>query len=441
VKIIAYDANRNSSTLVFHLLFDRSPQVFSCQIELEKDNFKIKTEFDDSDDLVEKIIFEKSSLDKISWRKFNEAELDKAQNRHTLIWPEDLNKPALVRVKVKDTFGVSSDYKYLLLSRDKTNTLESLEERGKTKLNFEYSFKDNFFVFGLNFSQMLKEGPEITLESGDFGFDPFLLEQIDEKSYWTVFPFYLKEPKQMTLLVKGQDIYDDSVRFEYVIPISIVTRSYGGEATSEDGKAEVKVDPEIVYKDINLSIGKVDVNTNSKHKVVGEIYSFEPSTVPLNGFAKISLKYTEEDCDPQKLGLYELTEGGWWRPIGQDLDTINKKVSGEVRYFSTYALLEDTNPPVIKKVYPYDGKKFKQRKPEIKAVVGDDLSGIGSDLDIQVTIDGEWMIPEYDPETNVLTTRPTFPLSYGKHELVISVKDRVGNRGEARRIFFVLREE
>jgi hypothetical protein len=101
--------------------------------------------------------------------------------------------------------------------------------------------------------------------------------------------------------------------------------------------------------------------------------------------------------------------------------------------------LEDTNPPVIKKVYPYDGKKFKQRKPKIKAMVGDDLSGIGSDLDIQVTIDGEWMIPEYDPETNVLITRPIFPLSYGKHELLISVKDRAGNRGEARRDFFVVR--
>ncbi|MCK4427265.1 MAG: M23 family metallopeptidase [candidate division Zixibacteria bacterium] len=447
VKIIAYDANRNSSTLVFHLLFDQSPLIFSCQIEEGKDNFKMKTEFDDADDLVEKIIFEKSSSGKISWRKFSEVKVDKAEGRHTLIWSEDINKPTLVRVKVKDTFGASSDYKYLLLNRDKIKTLESLEERGKTKLDFEYSFKDNFFVFALNFSQILKEEPEIMLKSGDFDFDPFLLEQIDEKSYWAVFPFYLKEPKQMTLLVRGQDIYDDSVRFEYVIPISIVTKSHGGETKSKDGKAEVKVDPGIVYKDINLSIksreagsfGKEKMNIGSKHKVVGEIYSFEPSTVPLNGFAKISLEYTEGDCDPPKLGLYELAEEGWWKPIGQDLDTINKTVSGEVRYFSTYALLEDTTPPVIKKVYPYNGKKLKQRKPKINAVVGDDLSGIGSDLDIQITIDGEWMIPEYDPETNVLFTRPTFPLSYGKHELVISVKDRVGNRGEVRRNFFMVR--
>ncbi|KPL03332.1 MAG: hypothetical protein AMJ73_07470, partial [candidate division Zixibacteria bacterium SM1_73] len=270
-------------------------------------------------------------------------------------------------------------------------------------------------------------------------FDPVLLKQTDEKSYWAVFPFYLKEPKQMTLLVKGENIYGDSLKLEHPITISIVTKSYGGKAGSEDGKAEVKVDPEIVYKDINLSINKEKMKRGSKHKVVGEIYSVEPSTIPLNGFAKISLNYTEEDCDPQKLALYELTDAGWWRSIGHDLDSTNKIVSGKVRYFSSYALLEDTKPPVIEKIYPYNGKKFEQRKPEIKAIVKDDLSGIGSDLDILITIDGEWMIPEYDPETNVLTTRPTYPLSYGKHELLISVKDGVGNISEAKRYFFVVK--
>lgn len=439
VKIIACDANGNFSTLAFYLVFDQSPQVFSCQIEEGKDNLKIKTEFDDADDVVKKLTFEKSPLDKIFWEKFSEAKVDKAGGRHTLIWSEDLYEPTLVRVKAEDTFGTLSDYKYLLLNADKTKTLESLEEKGKNKLNFEYSFKDNFFVFALNFSQILKEEPQIALKSGDFNFEPFLLQQTDEKSYWAVFPFYLKEPKQMTLLVKGEDVYDDSVRFKYVIPISIVTESYGGQARSEDGKAEVKVDPEIVYEDMNLSINKEKMNRGSKYKMVGEIYSFEPSTVPLNGFAKISLKYAEGDCDPQKLGLYELTEGGWWKPISQDLDTTNKTVSGKVRYFSTYALLEDTKPPRIKKVYPYNGKKLKQRKPKIKAVAKDDLSGIGSDLDIQVTIDGKWMIPEYDPETGVLVTRPTFPLSYGKHELLISIQDRAGNKSEVRRNFFVVR--
>jgi hypothetical protein len=439
VKIVAYDANGNSSALIFDLLFDQSPLLSSCGIEEGGNNFKIKAKFDDPDDVVKKIIFEKSYLDKIFWQKFSQAEFDKPQNEYTLSWAKNLDEPSLVRIKVQDGFGASSEYKYILLNGKKNMASGGLERKNKTKLNFEYSFDHNFFVFILNFSQILKKEPEIVLRSGDSDFHPFSLKQTDEKSYRVVFPFHLKEAKQMTLLVNGQDIYDDPVRFEYVIPISIVTKSDGGEAKSEDGKAEVKVEPGIVYRDINLSIKKKETTKSSKYKLAGEVYSGEPSTVPLNGFAKIYLKYAEKERNPQKLGLYELTEGGWWKLIGQDRDTTNKTMSGKVRYFSTYALLEDTTPPLIKKVDPYPGKKTKQRKPKIEAMVRDDLSGIGSDLDILVTIDGGWMIPEYDPETNILFARPTSPLSYGKHELLISVKDRCGNKREVRRDFFVVK--
>jgi hypothetical protein len=438
VKVIAYDANENSSTLVFPLVFDRSPLLFSCRIEEGRDNFEIKTQFDDEDDFVERIIFEKSSLSKISWNKFSVAELDQTENEYTLNWAENLDEPTLLRVKAQDSFGTSSEYKYILINANKTKTPAGSEEKSKTELNFEYSFKDNFFSFVLNFNQILNGEPEMALKCGDFEFDPFLLEQTDEKSYWVVFPFYLKEPKQMTFMVKGENIYGDSLRFEEVIPISIATKSYGSQTRSEDGKAEVEIDPEVVYKDINLSVKKEKSGRGSKHKIVGEIYSVEPSTVPLNGFAKISLKYTQGDCAPQKLGLYELTEGGWWKPVGQDLDTTNEVVSGRVRYFSTYALLEDTNPPGIKEVYPSDGAHLKTRRPKISAIVRDDLSGIGSDMDIRVTIDGEWMIPEYDPETSILISRPTYPLSYGKHELLISVEDGAGNESKVRRNFFVI---
>jgi hypothetical protein len=436
-KIIAYDANGNSSTLIFSLLFDRCPLISSCRIEEGGNNFKIKTEFDDPDDTVKKIVFEKSSLEKIFWQKFSQAEFDKPQSEYTLSQANNLDQPSLVRVKVQDGFGSSSDYKYILLNAKKTKAPAGSGAKVETKLNFDYSYQDNFFVFTLNFSQILKKEPQITLRADDSNSAPSLFEQTNEKSYRAA--FHLKKPKQITLLVNGQDIYDELVRFEYAIPISIVTKSHGGEAKSEDGTAQAKVDAEIVYKDINLSVKKKETTKSSNYERASAVYSFEPSTVPLNGLAKICLKYSGKERDPQKLGLYELTEEGWWKLIGKDLDTTSKSVSGKVRYFSNYALLKDTKPPLIKKVDPYPGKKTRQRKPKIEAVVRDDLSGIGSDQDVLVTIDGEWMIPEYDPETNVLFTRPTFPLSYGKHELLISVKDRCGNKREVRRNFFVVR--
>jgi hypothetical protein len=113
-------------------------------------------------------------------------------------------------------------------------------------------------------------------------------------------------------------------------------------------------------------------------------------------------------------------------------------VGGEVRSLSVYSLLEDTLPPMISRVSISAGMRIKARNPKITAVVKDDLSGIGGDEDVRIEIDGEWMIPEYDPEKKILSTRPFSPLTSGKHLLTIWVRDRAGNVTQIRRDFFVV---
>jgi hypothetical protein len=109
-----------------------------------------------------------------------------------------------------------------------------------------------------------------------------------------------------------------------------------------------------------------------------------------------------------------------------------------VRCLSRYALIEDTLPPKVSRVSISPGKRIKEKRPKITAIVKDDLSGIGSDEDLVVEIDGEWMIPEYDPEKQLLVTRPISPLALGKHLLTIWVRDRAGNETEVKREFFVV---
>ncbi|NIM98106.1 MAG: hypothetical protein GTO24_08525 [candidate division Zixibacteria bacterium] len=113
-------------------------------------------------------------------------------------------------------------------------------------------------------------------------------------------------------------------------------------------------------------------------------------------------------------------------------------LQGEVRHLSAFALLEDTLPPRVSRVSIPLGKKIKEKRPRITAKIVDDLSGIGSEEDVLVEIDGEWMIPEYDPEKYVLSARPISPLSSGKHLLTIGVRDRAGNKNRIEREFFVV---
>ena len=113
-------------------------------------------------------------------------------------------------------------------------------------------------------------------------------------------------------------------------------------------------------------------------------------------------------------------------------------ISGKVRNLTIYALLEDKNPPEIKNVYPKPGQIIKGEELIISAWVKDNLSGIGSDLDIKVFLDGEWLIPEYDPEKFVLISKPLKTLSPGWHKLIIKAKDRMGNEKKVKSKFKVM---
>jgi len=437
IEIKAFDALGNFSTLAFSLIFDFSPLILSCSLEEDDGKQKIRVQFDDSDDVVGEIMVEESSLNKIFWEEIKKENIGKSRGEYTVQLAEKLDKPALLRIRVKDSLGAFSEQKYLLVNLDQ---LEGSNKGDSLNLDYNYNFKDNFFIFDLKFNQILRGVPELALKSGGFNFDPLFYEQTGEKSYWAVFPFFLKEQKVMTLSINGVNIYGDSTVLEETIPLAIITKTFGGTGVSPDGQAKVEFEPDVVYSDINVSIHTEKIKCESKHKPTGKIYSFEPSTVPFNGWAKISLKYPQGRCDPHKLGLYELMGEKSWRFVGQELDTLNRAMEGEVRYLSAYALLEDTLPPKVRKVSISEGKRIKSRRPKITAVLKDDLSGIGSDQDVLIQLDGEWMIPEYDPEKRVLFTRPILPLTLGKHLLTIRVKDRAGNETKVKREFFVIRK-
>ncbi len=206
---------------------------------------------------------------------------------------------------------------------------------------------------------------------------------------------------------------------------------------SEDDLAKVEIDSGSVFRRINLQVEKLEKPGKITQKLKSSLYSFMPQTIPLAKPAKISLTYKCKTCKPCKIGLYEFRTYSF-KFIGQEIDTLNNRVSGKVRNLSTYALLEDTKPPVIKNVYPKSGQIIKGEELIISAWVKDNLSGIGSDLDIKVFLDGEWIIPEYDPEKFVLISKPLKTLSPGWHKLIIKAKDRMENEKKVKSKFRVM---
>jgi hypothetical protein len=193
---------------------------------------------------------------------------------------------------------------------------------------------------------------------------------------------------------------------------------------SEDGLARVEIDSGSVYKKVSLQVKKLDLNRIARQKSF--FYSFLPSDIPLAKPAKITIRCTKGEYRLAKTGLYEFLDSTY-KFTGQQIDTVNNSISGEVRDLSTYVLLEDRTAPEIRELYPKPGQKINVKEIIISARVSDDLSGIGSDQDIEVYLDSIWQIPEYDPEKLILISKPLKPLSPGWHKVVIKAKDRMGN--------------
>jgi hypothetical protein len=438
VTITAGDASGNVSLVSFPLIFDKRPSILSCSFEKEGGKDRIRVAFEDPDDEVKEISVEKSSLDTISWREVGLIKLSESRGERLFPFSEEFVDPVLLRVSVKDSFGAYSEYRYLTVNPEKLTETDDFDS-----LDFElrYDFSAYSFIFELEFNQILKDPPRIWLESGGFEIDPLTFEQTDERNFGLAFPFFLTEEREVSLYVQGTTLSDDIYTNSRTIPIAIISKTYGGAATSSDGMAWVEFDTGVVYQSINVAIHEEEMGFGSdhNHSLVSKIYSFQPSTVPFSSRAKVSIKYPPENSDPEKLGLYELSKDGTWSYVGQKLDTLRGVVGGDVRHLSVFAILEDTLPPEISKISVSPRKKIKTKRPQIKARVEDDLSGIGSDEDIIVEIDGEWMIPEYDVEKHILSTQPVSPLSPGRHLLTVRAKDRVGNEARVEREFFVRR--
>jgi hypothetical protein len=102
-----------------------------------------------------------------------------------------------------------------------------------------------------------------------------------------------------------------------------------------------------------------------------------------------------------------------------------------------FAAVFDHDPPQIDRLSMVPGRTVDTPYPEIKFRLIDSLSGIADDRSIDIRIDDQWMIPEYDPHSQWCKTRPFHPLEPGEHNLTISVTDRAGHTTEQNMIFYV----
>lgn len=257
-----------------------------------------------------------------------------------------------------------------------------------------------------------------------------------EDGYRSNIPATFLSPRKFAAFVRPGEINTDIVRFEVfanegTLPIAgrdvlihAVGHSSGRTLSSPDGIASVKFDGKDLYNPAFMELDKDTDFHPRRNKMVTAAYRVGPKTIPLAGPIEISFSGGFDPAD-RKLVICRLNDKEKWGPVETTHET--DRLLCNSPYLGIFAVMKDDEPPVINKVYPSHRSVVKNTLPEIHCSVSDDISGIESDDQVEIELDGQWLIPEYDPETEILKTTPRSPLDDGKHELKIFVTDKLGN--------------
>ena len=116
-----------------------------------------------------------------------------------------------------------------------------------------------------------------------------------------------------------------------------------------------------------------------------------------------------------KEGKYDEYEGGSWE---------NGFVVARTRQFGEFAVVVDTVPPSVDPVNFGDGSNI-HGATRLSFMIDDELSGVE---DYDVTIDGEWVLFEYDAKNDLIFTNvPALGIEDGEHVLKVRVVDDKNN--------------
>lgn len=155
--------------------------------------------------------------------------------------------------------------------------------------------------------------------------------------------------------------------------------------------------------------------------------------VPLRDYYSISFDVSNFK-DSLNLSQYFIANYNYrGYPIYENTRLKGDIMSTRTRDLGKFKLLKDTKAPTVY-ANNFNNKQWLSRYHYLTFRISDDLSGIKS---YRATIDGKWILTEYDYKTNSLTFNfEDLDFEGSEHNLELIVTDNVGNSTTFKRTFF-----
>ncbi len=158
---------------------------------------------------------------------------------------------------------------------------------------------------------------------------------------------------------------------------------------------------------------------------------FDPGDLLLR--EKVEVRFAVPDslrARAARLAVYSVEPDGSVECLGGALDAETGEIVAKTRALGTFVLLEDASRPRLSRPRPADGAVTSNTRPRLLVRVAETGEGL-DDEGVRFTIDGERLIPEYDPDAGHIVARPKRPLARGAHRVEVRLADKAGNEATA----------
>jgi hypothetical protein len=292
-------------------------------------------------------------------------------------------------------------------------------------IDVEKDFYPNYLRLVIRANQPLAGMPQVKFNNGK---KVFQAECIPQQPYRYLASVPLAEiaGDSVHLEVAAKGLFGQSETWQDWFTNALVQPGRGRSLFAADGRMRVAFSEESVYWPW---YGRVTIDTQTPirdSRVIGPIYRVEPQDVAFDGGAVITIVYPDTVSQPQQVGVCYWSRNNWVF-IDNKINAANHTVSARVFSMEDFALIRDIEPPVLSIRAPLSGSVTRNRRPLISVGVNDSLSGFDSEESIELRLDGQKLIAEYDPERDVVQYQPKRDLAPGVHKLTARAEDRCGN--------------
>jgi hypothetical protein len=269
----------------------------------------------------------------------------------------------------------------------------------------------------------------MTLDAGT-GRIPFLQTDNGDYQAQVVVPDSQHAPLELAIAAGDHPLWHDTLALARLDPDRSQRFSWF------DSSFSIVSQPGAVVEPLALTVNRFqpDMITDSL-PYTGWIYELQPQSLLL--FKRMDA-YIHMDslAGEDSWSLFRVSDSGYLSYSAKLEKLTADLVRTRIGSPGKYIIACDTIPPDLAISAPKNGSVYNSW-PAIRFNLSDIHSGIGSEDDISILLDGEYIMPEWDPEDKLVEAEIHLPLTRGTHTLTISVSDRSNNVAREARIFTI----